>query len=120
MKVLILRFSSIGDIVLTTPVIRCLKKKFPDAEIHYATKKSFQDILKHNPYLTKIHLLEDSLMSLVSKLKKEKFDCVIDLHHNQRTLLIKLLLGINSFSFDKINFEKWLMVNLRINRLPDK
>ncbi len=120
MKILILRFSSIGDIVLTTPVIRCLKKKFPDAEIHYATKKSFHSIVQHNPYLTKTHLLGYSFMDLVSKLKKEKFDYVIDLHHNQRTLLIKLLLGVRSFSFNKLNFEKWLMVNFKINRLPKK
>ena len=113
MKILILRFSSIGDIVLTTPVVRCLRKKFPDAEIHYATKKSFSSILQHNPYITKIHLLDESFMDLVNELKKEKFDYVIDLHHNQRTLLLKLMLGVKSFSFDKLNFEKRLMVNLR-------
>ena len=115
MKILILRFSSIGDIVLTTPVVRCLKKKYPAAEIHYATKKSFHSILKHNSYLTKIHLLEDSVIQLVSELKTEKFDYVIDLHNNQRTFLIKLLLGAKTFSFIKINFEKWLMVNFKIN-----
>lgn len=120
MKILILRFSSIGDIVLTTPVIRCLKKKFPNAEIHYATKKSFHSIIQHNPYISKVHLLNDSFMALVSELKKERFDYVIDLHHNQRTLILKSLLGVKSFSFDKLNFEKWLMVNFKINRLPDK
>ncbi len=120
MKILILRFSSIGDIVLTTPVVRCLRKKFPDAEIHYATKKSFHSILQHNPYITKVHLLEDSIMNLISELKTEKLDYVIDLHNNQRTLLIKFLIGVMSFSFNKINFEKWLMVNFKINRLPDK
>jgi lipopolysaccharide heptosyltransferase II len=119
-KILILRFSSIGDIVLTTPVIRCLQKKFPDAEIHFATKKSFQSILEHNPYISKLHLLEDSLSSLIAKLKEERFDYVIDLHNNQRTWLIKLQLGVKSLSFHKINFEKWLMVNLKINRLPAK
>jgi len=120
MKILILRFSSIGDIVLTSPVIRCLKNKFPEAEIHYATKKSFYSILQHNPYITKIHLLNDSFVSLVSELKLEKFDYVIDLHHNQRTLLLKLMIGVKSFSFNKLNFEKWLMVNFKINRLPKK
>jgi ADP-heptose:LPS heptosyltransferase len=120
MKILILRFSSIGDIVLTTPVLRCLKKKYPEAEIHYATKHSFHSILEHNPYLTKIHLLNDSLISLIAELKMERFDYVIDLHHNQRTFIIKLLLGVRSYSFDKINFSKWLMVNLKINRLPPR
>jgi ADP-heptose:LPS heptosyltransferase len=118
MKFLILRFSSIGDIVLTTPVIRCLKKKYPDAEIHYATKRAFKTILQNNPYLTKIHVLDDSASSLINELKAEKFDFVIDLHHNQRTLFIKTRLGARSASFNKINFEKWLMVNFKINRLP--
>ncbi len=119
MKFLILRFSSIGDIVLTTPVVRCIKKKFPEAEIHYATKKAFHAILKHNPYIHKVHLLDDSVANLIKELREEKFDYVIDLHHNQRTWLIKAMLGAKSFSFDKINFEKWLMVNFKINRLPD-
>lgn len=126
MKFLILRFSSIGDIVLTTPVVRCLKKKFPDAEIHYATKRAFHTIVQHNPYISKIHLLDNSVLELVNQLKQEKFDYVIDLHNNQRTFLIKTLLGKTclpvgrSFSFNKINLEKWVMVNFKINRLPHK
>jgi ADP-heptose:LPS heptosyltransferase len=118
MKFLILRFSSIGDIVLTTPVIRCLKKKFPEAEIHYATKKAFHTIVRHNPYITKVHLLNDSVFGLINELKQQKFDYVIDLHHNQRTWLIKLMLGIKSCSFNKLNYEKWLMVNFKVNKLP--
>ena len=118
MKFLILRFSSIGDIVLTTPVVRCIKKRFPKAEIHYATKKAFHSIVKHNPYISKVHLLEDSVINLIKELREERFDYVIDLHNNQRTWLIKAMLGVKSFSFDKINFEKWLMVNFKINRLP--
>src|SRR5579872_7056810 len=100
MKFLILRFSSIGDIVLTTPVVRCLRKKFPEAEIHYATKKGFHSILQHNPFINKIHSLEESTSDLVKRLKAEKFDYVIDLHHNQRTLLIKLQMGVKSYSFN--------------------
>lgn len=120
MKILILRYSSIGDIVLTTPVVRCLRKKYPEAEIHYATKKAFNAIVKHNPYLTKIHLLGDSFLAHINELKKEKFDFIVDLHNNQRTFLLKLMLGVKSYSFDKLNFEKWLMVNFKINRLPNQ
>lgn len=118
MKFLILRFSSIGDIVLTTPVIRCLRKKYPDAEIHYATKKAFHAIVKYNPYINKVHLLGESTVELVSNLKQEKFDYVIDLHNNQRTMLIKAQLGVTSFSFNKLNLQKWLMVNFKVNSLP--
>lgn len=118
-KFLILRFSSIGDIVLTSPVIRCLKQQVKDAEVHFALKKSFADVLDHNPYVDKKLFLEDDLSVLVSRLKKENYDYIIDLHNNQRTLLIKKRLGVKSFSFNKLNFEKWLMVNFKIHLLPD-
>lgn len=118
-KILILRFSSIGDIVLTTPVIRSLKVQLDDAEIHYCTKKQFQPILEANPYIDKIHLLENSLQGLIKSLKKERYDLIIDLHNNLRTRIIKQFLGIRAYSFNKINFEKWLLVNLKINRLPN-
>jgi ADP-heptose:LPS heptosyltransferase len=118
-KFLILRFSSIGDIVLTTPVIRCLKQQVKDAEVHFTLKKSFAEVLEHNPYIDRKYFLEDDLAFLVSELKKEKYDYIIDLHHNQRTFLIKKKLGVKSFSFNKLNFEKWLLVNFKINRLPN-
>ncbi len=118
MKVLLLRFSSIGDIVLTTPVVRCLRKAYPDAAIHYATKQAFVPLLQGNPYITQLHALGESFNTLVKELKAEKFDYVIDLHHNQRTQLLKWQLGVPATSFAKLNFEKWLMVQLKINRLP--
>ncbi|MCX6290869.1 MAG: glycosyltransferase family 9 protein [Bacteroidetes bacterium] len=117
-KFLILRFSSIGDIVLTTPVIRCIKQQVKNAEVHYATKKTFSEIIEHNPYIDKKIFLEENLSGLIHELKKEKYDYIIDLHHNLRTWLIKSRLGVKAFSFDKINFEKWLIVNFKINRLP--
>ena len=118
MKILIIRFSSIGDIVLTTPVIRVLKQQLPEAEIHYCTKKSFHQVLIANPYIDKFHFLEDSLQLLVNQLKAEKFDQVIDLHKNLRTKILKTQLGVSSKSYEKLNWEKWLMVNLKKNILP--
>jgi ADP-heptose:LPS heptosyltransferase len=118
MKFLIIRFSSIGDIVLTTPVVRCLKKQAAGAKVHYLTKKSFYPIVQHNPFIDRIHLLEENMNEVVDVLRKEKFDYIIDLHHNLRTLRIKKSLGVKSFSFNKLNIEKWLMVNLKWNRLP--
>ncbi|MBC5993106.1 glycosyltransferase family 9 protein [Pontibacter cellulosilyticus] len=119
MKILILRFSSIGDIVLTTPVVRCIKEQVPEAEVHYCTKKAFQGILANNPYVDKVHVLGEKLGDLVQELKAENFDYVVDLHNNLRTRVIKARLGKPSRSFNKLNYEKWLMVNFKINRLPD-
>jgi ADP-heptose:LPS heptosyltransferase len=117
-KFLIIRFSSIGDIVLTTPVVRCLKQQVEGSIIHYVTKQQFQPVIKANPYIDKIHCLNDNLFDLIKELKAEKFDYIIDLHHNLRTFIIKLRLRIVDFSYNKLNFEKWLMVNFKINKLP--
>lgn len=118
MKILILRFSSIGDIVLTTPVLRCLKTQNPSYSLHYATKVQFAGLLSNNPYISKLHLLDKDLNSLIRELKAENFDIVIDLHRNIRTRLIKTSLRVKSFAFDKLNWEKWLMVMFKINILP--
>ncbi len=119
MKILILRFSSIGDIVLTTPVIRTVKTQL-DAQVHYASKIQFKDILEGNPYVDRVHLLGNNLMELIRELRKEKFDYVIDLHNNSRTWIIKTLLMVTSISVNKLNVEKWIMVNFKINVLPSK
>ncbi|HMQ77405.1 MAG TPA: glycosyltransferase family 9 protein [Flavobacteriales bacterium] len=118
MKILLLRFSSIGDIVLTSPVLRCLKQQVPDAEVHVATKSAFADLLRFNPHVSKVHELGDDLGELIRQLKAERFDRVIDLHHNLRTARIKRALGVPARSFNKLNVEKWLLVNLRIDRMP--
>jgi ADP-heptose:LPS heptosyltransferase len=121
MKFLIIRFSSIGDIVLTTPVIRCLKKQLATAEVHYLTKAAFRPILKANPYVDRIHTLTDNdLDATIEELRKEDFDYVIDLHHNLRTWKVKRGLKKQAFSFDKLNVEKWLLTNFKIDKMPDR
>lgn len=119
LKILVLRFSSIGDIVLTSPVMRCLKKQ-TGAEIHYLTKHTFAPILEANPYIDQVFTFQKEIHSdLIASLKGENYDQIIDLHHNLRSLRLKLSLGRPSYSFDKLNWEKWLLVNLKINRMPD-
>ena len=118
MKVLILRFSSIGDIVLTSPLMRCLKNQLPECEIHFATKKAYQNILTSNPNIDKVHVLNEDINELIKELQTEKFDYVFDLHHNIRTQIIKLRLRVKSFSVNKLNFEKWLLTQFKIDKLP--
>lgn len=126
MKILIIRFSSIGDIVLTSPIIRCVKNQFPHAEIHYVTKIQFQDLVLHNPYINKVYTLEGDIQPLVLKLLQEKYDLVIDLHKNLRTNYIKSLLKqafnsqVKTISFNKLNIKKWMYTKLHLNLLPDK
>jgi heptosyltransferase-2 len=118
MKILIIRFSSIGDVVLTTPVLRCLKLQVPGVELHYLTKPGFKILLEHNPYVHQIHYLDKHPIAKGYELRKEHFDVVIDLHHNLRTAMIKGVLGVKAYSFPKLNVEKFLAVNFKIFKLP--
>lgn len=118
MKFLLIRFSSIGDIVLTTPVIRCLKKQVPDAQVHFLTKDTFRSIIEHNPYIDKLHVLAHSWELMIEELKTEGYDYIIDLHHNVKSLRVKKALRIKSFSFYKLNIEKYIYTSIKINILP--
>ena len=118
-KILIIRFSSIGDIVLTTPVIRCIKEQVPEAEVHYVTKEVFKPLLEANPHLSKLYSFKKDVSEIYSELIKEKYDLVIDLHNNLRSLRLKQQLKTRNYSFNKINIQKFLAVNFKlIKTLP--
>ncbi|MFO8129551.1 MAG: glycosyltransferase family 9 protein [Bacteroidales bacterium] len=117
-KILFIRFSSIGDIVLTTPVIRCLKKQ-TGAEVHYLTKEQFEPVLRANPFIDKIHTITRGLSGEIKELRSLDVDHIVDLHKNLRSMRVKASLHKPSTSFNKINPEKWLLVNFKIDRLPD-
>lgn len=119
-KILIIRFSSIGDIVLTTPVIRTLKTQLDTSSIHFLTKQIYKPLVESNIYLDKYHILDSSLNKTIKELKNENFDLIIDLHNNIRSRIIKGRLGVKSFTFNKLNLAKWLMVNFKINKLPNR
>jgi ADP-heptose:LPS heptosyltransferase len=118
MKFLVIRFSSIGDIVLTSPVVRCLKTQVPDAEIHFLVKPQFKSVVANNPYIDKIHVLQQDWDKMIAELKEENFDHIVDLHHNLRTLRVKNALGVPATSFNKLNIEKLIFVKLKWNVMP--
>ena len=118
MKILVVRFSSIGDVVLTTPIVRCLKEQLPNATIHFITKKNFSSIIENNPNIDKIFTIQSSVNEVIDELKKEKYDWIIDLHKNVRTLALKQKLKTASKSFPKMNIEKWVLVKFKIDRMP--
>ncbi len=118
-KVLVIRLSSIGDIVLTSPVVRCLKQQGGDISVHYLVKKQFLPIVASNPYIDKIYTLEADLKELTRQLKKENYDFIIDLHKNFRSYFIRFKLNKAAGSFPKLNFRKWLWVRFKINLMPD-
>ena len=120
-KFLVIRFSSIGDIVLASPIFRHLKEQvFEGAEVHFLTKKGFASIVEANPYLDKVYTIEESTHEVREQLKEEQYDYIIDLHRNIRSSMVKKKTKVLSFTFEKYNWEKWLWVNFNKNKMPDK
>lgn len=117
-KILIVRFSSIGDIILTTPVVRCLKNHYPDSEIHFLTKEKYVNLMCNNPHIDKIISIEHRLEEKIHQLRKEKYDFVVDLHRNLRTQILRIRLRVPFFTFSKLNFQKWMAVRFKYNTLP--
>jgi heptosyltransferase-2 len=92
MKVLFIRFSSLGDVLLTTPIIRTFRTHFPDAEIHFLAKKQFAPLLEYNPNidtLIRFDSEDESMLQLITRLQKEHYTYIIDLHDKLRSALIK-------------------------------
>ncbi len=118
-KILVIRFSSIGDIVLTTPVIRCLKNQLQDVEIHVLTKKKFSNLYKTNPYINKVYEYYDSLKDNIAELKLENYDYIVDLQKNKRSVRVTRALCRPHSSFPKLNFRKFLLSTFKINIMPD-
>jgi len=117
-KILVVRFSSIGDIVLTSPVVRAIKEQVKGIEIHYLTKTAFKSIVEPNPRIDKVYTINSSVNEVIPELQKEQYDWVIDLHNNIRTKALKSKLRKPSKTFRKLNFKKWLLVNFKLNKLP--
>jgi len=104
MKILILRLSSIGDIVLTQPVVAALAQQYPKAEIHYLTKKAFHPIVEAFGITITIHHWEElkSFGALFRFGRSYKFDLVVDLHNKFNTFLIKTVIaGKKTATYEK-------------------
>ncbi|WP_232826470.1 glycosyltransferase family 9 protein [Lewinella sp. IMCC34183] len=124
---LIVRFSSIGDIVLTSTVIRCVKQQ-TGAEVHFLTKSAFAPTLLHNPYVDRLWTIDRDLGEVAGALRTEGFTHLIDLHGNLRTLLLKRQLTTSALlrgrrpprtsTFDKLNLRKFLLTRFGIDRMP--
>ncbi len=117
-KILIVRFSSIGDIVLTTPVIRSVKNQIEGAEVHYLTKQVYAGIVETNPHIDHVLTIEKDIDEIIDQLKQENYDFIVDLHNNLRTKRLKLGLKKPARSFPKLNIKKFLLTQFKINTMP--
>jgi ADP-heptose:LPS heptosyltransferase len=118
-KILVIRFSAIGDILLTFPVVAALQHKYPAAEIHFLTKPSNKAVLELLSSKVQPRFLQESLVQTATQLRRERYDLVIDLHNNLRTFLLQVLMLKGSWNrFRKLNFQKWLFTSFKWNTLP--
>ncbi len=106
--------------MLTTPVIRVLKHKFPDAQIHYLLKTQFLSLLQHNAYVYKVHSIDSSIsLRDFMRFKQElfsafEFDAIVDLHDNLRSRLLSINSSIPVFRYSKDRFHRWLYIFWKI------
>ena len=119
-KILVLRFSSLGDIVMTTAMVRCLRQSFPDARIDMVVREDFLDLIRHNPHLDrKIGLARRSgrrgLLQLARDLKREHYDLVYDAHRSLRTRFLMPYLRADARAyFDKQYLKRDLALTFKL------
>jgi len=101
---------------LTTPVIRCIQQQWK-AEIHFLTKSAFVPVIEKNPHIFRIHAFEKTN---IANLREIGFDHVFDLQKNRKSGLLCAGLGVKRTTFDKLNIRKWILVNAKLNFLPEK
>ena len=120
-KILIIRLSSIGDILLTTPLVRVLRGRFPGAQIDYATKAPFIDLLRTNPHLNRLHTLDPAggwraLWRLRRDIGAAGYDLVVDVHKNIRTLFLRTAAKSAKIAkHSKSRLQRQLLVSFGIN-----
>lgn len=116
-KILIIRLSSLGDLLLTTPLIRSIINKYPHLEIDFITRYEFSDALKYNPNLSNLFSYNKNgeNKKLFEDLIGRNYDLIIDLQNNNRSAGIVQSLSRPVAKFHKPNVKKFLLVNFKIN-----
>jgi ADP-heptose:LPS heptosyltransferase len=92
-KTLVIRFSSIGDIVLSTPLLRVLRARFPDGQIDYVTRSEYAELVKSNQNLNRTYEFDarlgfDGLRALKKKIKEERYGLIVDIHDRDRKSVV--------------------------------
>ncbi|GMR25540.1 MAG: glycosyltransferase family 9 protein [Ignavibacteria bacterium] len=121
-KLLIVRLSSLGDILLTTPLIRSIKQKYPSVKIDFVLSEEYRDLLKLNPHLKNVFLYphhKNKIKLLKEHICNNNYDLILDLQNNIRSSGLLRCYGSSTVGFEKKHFDKFLLVNFKINRLKD-
>jgi lipopolysaccharide heptosyltransferase II len=118
-NVLIIRLSSLGDILLATPLIRSIKKQFPSINTDFLLREQYADVLKFNPYVRDLLTLKGNYEELAGIISQNKYDLIIDLQNNLRSNKLIAKSGAKKVYFKKHDFDKFLLVKFKINRMKN-
>lgn len=119
-KVLIIRFSSIGDIILTSPLLRILRKRLPNSQIDFLVRKEYSELVKFNPNVSNVIEFDTAkglkgLYEAAKSIKENSYDILLDLHNNLRSNYIKLFSKAKYLSINKRILKRFLLVKFKIN-----
>ena len=105
-KILVIRLSSIGDIVLASPLVRALRKQYPSASIDFAIKKEFAVLMQYNPYINQLILVDSKDMTTAQKqVKENNYDWIIDIQRSSRAS--QLMHGSDAPLATSYSKQKW-------------
>jgi lipopolysaccharide heptosyltransferase II len=119
-KFLIIRFSSIGDIILTTPLIRCLRATFPNAQIDFLVKKEFAVVLSGNPHINNIITFDktdgrNQLRQIRMQVQLSRYSMIFDIQKNIRSMMIGVGSRTGIAGFSKKLLARDLLIRFKIN-----
>ncbi|NJM24983.1 MAG: glycosyltransferase family 9 protein [Bacteroidia bacterium] len=120
MKVLVVSFTSRADLLFATPLLRSLKILQGDTEVHVCTQSGLDSVLEANPYVDVCHTFDTSPRVLRARLKELRFGAVIDLGVAWRHRSFVRSIGAPVYRAQQLAPERWLMVSLKVNKLPNK
>ena len=119
-RLLVFRLSAIGDIVLTTALLRNLRKTFPDAQIDFVVKKQFASLLDCVPYVSNVYEFDSSkglkeLCALRKTLAAQNYDIVLDIHKNWRSWFVTSTIRGKRYAYKKMVLKRSLLVTFKID-----
>jgi heptosyltransferase-2 len=118
-NLLIIRLSSLGDILLTTAFIRSLKEQYPSINIDFLLRQQYEDTLKYSPHLRKLYVVRDNYEEIAETISQNKYDLIIDLQNNLRSHKLSAKNKAKKLRFKKHDIEKFLLVKFKFNRMKD-
>lgn len=121
MRIAIIRLSSMGDILLSSPIVLALHKSYPKATIDFYTKDTMQSIIEEHPGISKVYLwnckAKDGLNDMINQIENRQYDRIVDLQNNWRSRRLTRMLSGKLHRVNKEGFRRRILVHFGWNIL---